>query len=94
VDVAEFDRFADEYLETHAKNIAVSGESPEYFARYKIEEIRRVWSRRGRPNPRTILDFGAGIGNSVPHFHPGHRRASVFGHGALPALWRRGPGGG
>jgi trans-aconitate methyltransferase len=78
MDVAEFDRFADEYLETHAKNIAVSGESPEYFARYKIEEIRRVWSRRGRPNPRTILDFGAGIGNSVPHFHRSFPDAGII----------------
>jgi SAM-dependent methyltransferase len=78
VDVAEFDRFAEEYLETHAKNIAISGESPEYFARYKIEEIRRVWGKRGRPDPRTILDFGAGIGNSVPHFHRSFPDAEII----------------
>jgi SAM-dependent methyltransferase len=78
VDVAEFDRFAEEYLETHAKNVAISGESPEYFARYKIEEIRRVWGRRGRPDPRTILDFGAGIGNSVPHFHHSFPDAAII----------------
>ena len=69
MDVAEFDRFADEYLETHAKNIAVSGESPEYFARYKIDEVRRVWTARRRPEPRTVLDFGSGIGASIPHLH-------------------------
>src|SRR5579872_1509758 len=76
MDVAEFDRFADEYLETHAKNIAVSGESPEYFARYKIDEVRRVWTARRRPEPRTVLDFGSGIGASIPHLHrnfPGAR---------------------
>jgi trans-aconitate methyltransferase len=78
VDIAEFDRFAEEYLETHAKNIAVSGENPEYFARYKIEEIRRVWEKRGRPAPRTILDFGAGIGNSVPHFHRSFPDAEII----------------
>jgi trans-aconitate methyltransferase len=78
VDVAEFDRFADEYLETHARNIAVSGESPEYFARYKIDEIRRVWTKEGRPEPRTILDFGAGIGNSVPHFHRAFPGAEII----------------
>jgi SAM-dependent methyltransferase len=78
LDIAEFDRFADEYLETHARNIAVSGESPEYFARYKIDEIHRVWGRRGRPDPRTILDFGAGIGNSVPHFHRSFPDAGII----------------
>ena len=78
VDVAEFDRFADEYLETHAKNIAVSGESPEYFARYKIDEIRRIWTRQGRPEPRVILDFGAGIGNSVPHFRRNFPKAEII----------------
>ncbi len=78
MDIAEFDRFADEYLETHAKNIAISGESPEYFARYKIDEIHRVWGRRGRPDPRTVLDFGAGIGNSVPHFHRSFPAAEII----------------
>ncbi|HEX4196793.1 MAG TPA: class I SAM-dependent methyltransferase [Caulobacteraceae bacterium] len=78
MDVAEFDRFAEEYLETHARNIAVSGESPEYFARYKIDEIRRVWARRGRPSPRTILDFGSGIGNSVPHFRRSFPDADII----------------
>ena len=68
MDVAEFDQFADEYLAIHAKNIAITGESPDYFARYKIDEIRRVWRARGRSEPRTILDFGAGIGGSLPHF--------------------------
>jgi ubiquinone/menaquinone biosynthesis C-methylase UbiE len=78
VDVAEFDRFAEEYLETHAKNIAVSGESPEYFARYKIDEIKRVWRARGTPDPATILDFGAGIGNSVPHIHRSFPDAEII----------------
>jgi SAM-dependent methyltransferase len=41
---AEFDRFAEEYLADHARNIRISGESPEYFARYKVDEVRRRWS--------------------------------------------------
>jgi SAM-dependent methyltransferase len=78
MDVAEFDRFADEYLATHAKNIAVSGESPEYFARYKIDEIRRVWRARGTPDPATILDFGSGIGASVPHLRHNFPAAEII----------------
>jgi hypothetical protein len=33
---AEFDRFADEYEIGHRLNIAVTGETPEFFAAYKI----------------------------------------------------------
>jgi SAM-dependent methyltransferase len=79
LDIAEFDQVADEYLELHTKNLKISGESPEYFARYKIDEIRRVWSRRGWPEPRAILDFGAGIGNSAPHFRRHFPDADILG---------------
>jgi SAM-dependent methyltransferase len=67
VDVAEFDQFADEYYALHADNIKLSGEDPEYFARYKIEEVRRRWDAASRPEPAAVLDFGSGIGNSIPH---------------------------
>src|SRR4051812_41527839 len=36
---AEFDRFADEYETQHRKNIAVTGESPDFFAEYKIRQL-------------------------------------------------------
>jgi ubiquinone/menaquinone biosynthesis C-methylase UbiE len=64
---AEFDRFAKDYLSTHERNVRVSGEAPDYFARYKIDEVRRRWTKTGAPEPRTVLDFGAGIGASLPH---------------------------
>ena len=67
MDIAEFDRFADEYTATHADNIRLSGEDPAYFARYKIEEVRRRWDAARRPEPEAVLDFGTGIGNSLPH---------------------------
>ena len=55
LNVAEFDKFAEEYLADHAANIAVSGESPDYFARYKVDEVRRRWDRLGLAEPRAIL---------------------------------------
>jgi len=64
---AEFDQFAAEYLAQHAANIRASGESPEFFARYKVEDACREVRARGVPVAR-ILDFGSGIGNSVPFF--------------------------
>jgi len=66
MDQAEFDQFADEYYAEHARNIAVSGEAPEFFHRYKVEDLRAYVPALGPP--ATILDFGAGVGNSIAHF--------------------------
>lgn len=63
----EFDRFAEEYRAIHAGNIRVSGDSPEFFAEYKVVDIARRLKRAGIV-ARSILDFGSGVGNSVPYF--------------------------
>lgn len=64
---AEFDRVADEYAALHGKNIKGSGESPEFFAKYKIADVFEETRRRGL-TVSNVLDFGSGIGNSLPHF--------------------------
>jgi SAM-dependent methyltransferase len=74
---AEFDGFADEYLADHSKSIRVSGNDPEYFARYKVVELRRHWTRSGFPEPAAILDFGTGIGSSLPHLAAAFPRADL-----------------
>ena len=55
---AEFDAHADQYDEMHRRNVAVSGEGPEYFAEYKCRVLERMVGRHAR-----VLDFGCGIGN-------------------------------
>lgn len=67
---SEFDKFAEEYHALHSANIRVSGESPEYFAEYKIKDVAEAVGRDRRPDeePLTILDFGSGIGGSIAHF--------------------------
>lgn len=67
MDSAEFDKFADEYLAVHARNIAITGEQPEFFAEYKVRDVYEILAAEGRPVAR-ILDFGAGIGNSAMYF--------------------------
>jgi len=76
MDKVEFDKFADEYTSVHTANISASGESPEYFARYKIDDVASELARRSI-DPASILDFGSGIGNSLPHFAAHFPRASV-----------------
>ncbi len=65
MDKTEFDQFADEYHALHAKNIDITGETPEFFAEYKIRDIAKQHTKQKRP--RVILDFGCGIGSSLPH---------------------------
>lgn len=65
---AEFDKFADEYYAMHLASISASGEGPEYFAAYKMVDLAWEYSKRAASSdPATILDFGAGSGNSIPH---------------------------
>lgn len=91
---AEFDQFADEYDATHSENIRISGESPEYFAEYKIADIAREAVGLG-PDVR-ILDFGAGIGNSVRHVKKYFPKAALtcldVSHRSLDIARRRFPG--
>jgi len=68
MDEVEFDKFADEYRDLHAANIKLSGEAPEYFAEYKIADIAAELARANVTPPSKVLDFGAGVGYSVPFF--------------------------
>ena len=68
-DAAEFDKFADEfeYRSMRAQNISASGESPDFFDEYKVKDAA-VALQSSAGMPANILDFGSGVGNSVPHF--------------------------
>lgn len=59
----EFDKYAASYEAMHQASIDFSGCDTAYFAEYKIAFAASVAG-----NPSTIVDFGAGIGNSIPHF--------------------------
>ena len=67
MDKAEFDRFADEYYNHHSQNVAITGEAPEYFAEYKINELKKI-TVHNQISVSRIFDFGSGIGNSIPFF--------------------------
>ena len=64
----EFDKFADVYRSLHQANIALSGEAHEYFAEYKMRDLKALLSRKRSIQGGQFLDFGAGIGTSVPFF--------------------------
>ena len=79
MDASEFDRFAEEYEALHRANVRISGEEPEFFAAYKIAELERSLGRRGAPRPRSVLDFGCGVGNSIVHLRRHFPDAEIVG---------------
>lgn len=67
MDAAEFDKFAEEYRSLHAQSIKASGEAPEFFAAYKVRDVAERFAHT-LPAAARILDFGAGVGTSLPYF--------------------------
>jgi SAM-dependent methyltransferase len=55
----KFDHVAASYDTLYEQSLAASGESKEYFARYKLACLSRLGVGRDEP----ILDWGCGIGN-------------------------------
>lgn len=75
---AQFDHYAGKYREMHKANIRASGEDPEYFARYKAD-LMASWVGSRLPASARILDFGCGIGNTIPHLHNAFPDARIDG---------------
>jgi SAM-dependent methyltransferase len=100
-DRAKFDSYAADYAAVHGKNVAMSGEDPEYFAVYKLRCLERLV---GASFDEPVLDYGCGVGtvtvqltkrfSTVDGFDPSEQsvtaaRASVPAahfHGDLAAL--------
>jgi trans-aconitate methyltransferase len=63
---AEFDQFATDYRQALNEGLRFTGESPDYFARRRIAWLRHRLGRRADEASRRVLDFGCGIGDSLP----------------------------
>jgi SAM-dependent methyltransferase len=55
----KFDSYARDYLSLHKKNIAITGEEPVYFAKYKLACLERLL---GPTFDAPVLDYGCGVG--------------------------------
>ena len=75
---AEFDRFADNYDQLHAKSLGAAGEAPQYFAEYKARCLERL----GVGSAAQVLDYGCGVGNLTRHLVSRFARV----HGFDPSL--------
>jgi SAM-dependent methyltransferase len=76
----EFDRFAQEYEQLHASVLTASGEGPAFFAAYKPADMHRHLAAAGvSRGPLTLLDFGCGVGGSLPHLRREFPYAELIG---------------
>ena len=75
---AQFDQYAGKYEDMHRQNIRASGEDPEYFAAYKAKVLADWFGKQGLATLR-ILDFGCGIGGSIPHLRSAFPAAHIEG---------------
>lgn len=60
-----FDNYSDSYEEALNRGIGVSGEDAHFFARGRLEWLTRLVRAHGLACD-SVLDFGCGIGNSLP----------------------------
>lgn len=65
----EFDKYAAQYESLHQENIKASGYTPAFFAEYKVQAVANLTADWDLPSPPNILDFGTGIGSSLPFFN-------------------------
>ncbi len=77
----EFDAHARSYKEVLDESIGFSGEDSAYFAEYKIRDLRHELMRSGVDVEKTLrlLDFGCGVGTSMPHARQHFARADLLG---------------
>lgn len=77
----EFDDHAKNYREVLDASIDFSGEDSAYFAEYKIKDFYHELERRGiEVNAKLrLLDFGCGVGASIPYVAKYFRYAELLG---------------
>ena len=77
----EFDAHAQSYKEVLDQSIGFSGEDSAYFADYKIRDLCKELTRTGidAGSALKLMDFGCGVGTSMPHARRHFERAELLG---------------
>jgi len=77
----EFDDFAGAYGSLLDESIDCSGEDAAYFSEYKIHDLHWEMVSMGidPSSGLRLLDFGCGIGMSIPYLHKYFQGAELFG---------------
>ena len=76
---AEFDRYASAYTDLVRTGIRASGEEPAFFAAMKARYMAGILGSPASNQPMDVLDFGCGIGNSIPQLRNAFPAARLHG---------------
>jgi SAM-dependent methyltransferase len=75
---AYFDDYARKYGEVLQRGLNATGENQEYFARLRVEITHKLLEERD-VRPATVVDFGCGLGTSLPYLALEFNAKSVVG---------------
>lgn len=76
---AEFDKFAKEYRTTHSTPLALTGETSDYFAKYKAQKLAEWLPELLGSIPSSILDFGCGDGLMTSYVQQRFSTTALYG---------------
>lgn len=82
---AEFDRYAERYDEVLNAALAATGEDAEFFLRGRARWLAHCLAARG-VRPRSLLDFGCGVGSAAPVFLDALSVDSILGVDVSPGV--------
>lgn len=72
----DFDKYVKEYNSLLNKNLSFFSKDDSYFCRYKADLIKRYSSKV----PKTILEFGAGIGRNIPFIKNIYPKSEIYAY--------------
>ena len=76
----QFDKYAASYTSHYNKRAGyITGFPLDYFNRYKIKDLDRECMLHNVCDPKKIMDFGCGVGNSLPLISELFPMANIFG---------------
>jgi 2-polyprenyl-3-methyl-5-hydroxy-6-metoxy-1,4-benzoquinol methylase len=73
--IAEFDKLAEDYNETIVKDLGKFGKYRDTAFVYKINYLKYLI----KDEPKSILDFGCGIGSFIPWLHNSFKNTKLYG---------------
>ncbi len=76
---APFDSYAEDYEAQLMQGLAPGGESKAFFAEGRVHALRAWWERTGRAEPRRIVDYGCGIGDTGALFASAFPESRILG---------------
>lgn len=71
----EFDKFAESYNSIITQQTKFFNEDNDYFASYKVTLVRKLF----KEEPKSILDYGCGIGNNIKHLCTMFPKSKIYG---------------